>query len=396
MTMNSQTKDEQIPADLVRHVADAIWIAKGLRLEMRDQYYESYKDKWEETEREAAAALEACGYMKDQAEISSLRSLLTEEVKPHLKDFVATAEYDSLQKRYEASCQRNQEFLSRALTAEKEVERLRAGNFTKEEIHDICHNLHGTVGANEFTKGCTEEQRKLYGCAPDADALATAVRLLQTYVFSHGARNPEEQKLEQAATDFIFDPANYVEQSKLPGECSGDSYGRPPQESGKLNAADDNPDDPRLRLALRGGRLASLVEMAVKLRREDEQSASDGNLDTGRTLEAIEWLADVRSEELTNLGILCKSAWDKAGESKKRTWRNTMTDQEYIATLEEALAGMMAVAVLSGAYLDTQDREWASGILRSRPEPPMIDVRIVGAEWKRRKEASNNEQSISL
>lgn len=35
--------------------------------------------------------------------------------------------------------------------------------------HDLCHNLHGKVDAQAFAAGCAAEQRKLYGCAPDAD-----------------------------------------------------------------------------------------------------------------------------------------------------------------------------------------------------------------------------------
>lgn len=38
--------------------------------------------------------------------------------------------------------------------------------------HDLCHNLHGQVDARAFADGCTDEQRKLFGCAPDADAVA--------------------------------------------------------------------------------------------------------------------------------------------------------------------------------------------------------------------------------
>ncbi len=38
--------------------------------------------------------------------------------------------------------------------------------------HDLCHNLHGKVDARAFADGCVAEQRKLYGCAPDADELA--------------------------------------------------------------------------------------------------------------------------------------------------------------------------------------------------------------------------------
>lgn len=40
------------------------------------------------------------------------------------------------------------------------------GRFTPEEIHNFCHNLHGTVSAEDFARGCMEEQRKLYGFAP--------------------------------------------------------------------------------------------------------------------------------------------------------------------------------------------------------------------------------------
>jgi hypothetical protein len=52
------------------------------------------------------------------------------------------------------------------------VERLKRGGFTAAEVHDICHNLPGTVPAGEFAAGCAAEQRKLYGCAPDADDVA--------------------------------------------------------------------------------------------------------------------------------------------------------------------------------------------------------------------------------
>lgn len=35
--------------------------------------------------------------------------------------------------------------------------------------HDLCHDTHGKVDARAFANGCTFEQRKIYGCAPDAD-----------------------------------------------------------------------------------------------------------------------------------------------------------------------------------------------------------------------------------
>lgn len=70
--------------------------------------------------------------------------------------------------------------LSKACTAnadaadqsQAEVLRLKEGRFTPEEIHTICHNLHGTVDAEGFADGCAAEQMKLYGCAPDRDRLA--------------------------------------------------------------------------------------------------------------------------------------------------------------------------------------------------------------------------------
>ena len=37
------------------------------------------------------------------------------------------------------------------------------------DTHDLCHNLHGKVGVREFADGCADEQRKIYGCAPDED-----------------------------------------------------------------------------------------------------------------------------------------------------------------------------------------------------------------------------------
>ena len=38
--------------------------------------------------------------------------------------------------------------------------------------HDLCHDLHGKVNAGDFARGCAAEQRRLYGCAPDADRAA--------------------------------------------------------------------------------------------------------------------------------------------------------------------------------------------------------------------------------
>lgn len=59
-------------------------------------------------------------------------------------------------------------------------DRLLRGEFTKEELMDICHNLHGTCSAQEFADGCAAEQRKLYGCAPDRDCLEAVRDKLDT------------------------------------------------------------------------------------------------------------------------------------------------------------------------------------------------------------------------
>lgn len=76
--------------------------------------------------------------------------------------------------------------------------------------------------------------------------------------------------------------------------------------------------DPRIRLGVRGGRLASLVETGIKLKRFYADYASHTDLDNWQIKELfdmLEWLDDVSTEELVNLQILCKSAWDKAGET---------------------------------------------------------------------------------
>ena len=44
--------------------------------------------------------------------------------------------------------------------------------------HDLCHDLHGKVGVNEFATGCEREQRKLFGRAPHADSVKSLRRRL--------------------------------------------------------------------------------------------------------------------------------------------------------------------------------------------------------------------------
>lgn len=58
---------------------------------------------------------------------------------------------------------------------EAEIERLKAGQFTKDEVQNFCHNLNATVPVEEFARGCATEQYRLYGCAPHADKLADAL-----------------------------------------------------------------------------------------------------------------------------------------------------------------------------------------------------------------------------
>lgn len=56
--------------------------------------------------------------------------------------------------------------------------------------HDLCHDLHGRVGAEDFAAGCVAEQRRVYGRSPHADAVArleaenTKLRSTLRYVFS--------------------------------------------------------------------------------------------------------------------------------------------------------------------------------------------------------------------
>lgn len=48
-----------------------------------------------------------------------------------------------------------------------EIARLKRGDFTPLEIQDFCHKLPETVTPRQFTDGCSEYQRKLFGYAPD-------------------------------------------------------------------------------------------------------------------------------------------------------------------------------------------------------------------------------------
>src|SRR5690606_28685206 len=52
--------------------------------------------------------------------------------------------------------------------------------------NDLCHNQHGKVDARALADGCADEQRKHYGCAPDADEVA---KLKQRVEDLEGAAN---------------------------------------------------------------------------------------------------------------------------------------------------------------------------------------------------------------
>ena len=65
------------------------------------------------------------------------------------------------------------------------------------------------------------------------------------------------------------------------------------------------------RLAVRGGRIASLAETAIKLKRFHSYSQVElDNWQIKEFFDAIEWLDDVTLDELINLQILAKAAWD--------------------------------------------------------------------------------------
>lgn len=88
----------------------------------------------------------------------------------------------------------------RIRTLESELARLRCV-IAK---HDLCHDLHGKVGAREFADGCAAEQRKLYGCAPDADELAAL-------------------RAENARLRKLVDPVQHAGNDMEPDEYPGNS-----------------------------------------------------------------------------------------------------------------------------------------------------------------------------
>lgn len=62
---------------------------------------------------------------------------------------------------------------------EQELIILKSGTMTKDEIHNICHNLPTTVSCEEFSNGCIKQQISLYGQAPLADLITQAAIIFQ-------------------------------------------------------------------------------------------------------------------------------------------------------------------------------------------------------------------------
>jgi len=57
--------------------------------------------------------------------------------------------------------------------------------------HDLCHDLHGKVDAEDFAKGCIAEQKRIYGVSPTKDILDEAISLLEDRVPGLGAERNE-------------------------------------------------------------------------------------------------------------------------------------------------------------------------------------------------------------
>lgn len=80
--------------------------------------------------------------------------------------------------------------MERIRDLEVEIARLKRGDFTKEEIHDFCHNLHGKVTAREFCAGCEAEQRKYFNEAPTRDRLVSILSAMQNLIDVYGDPKP--------------------------------------------------------------------------------------------------------------------------------------------------------------------------------------------------------------
>ncbi len=59
-------------------------------------------------------------------------------------------------------------------------------------VHDLCHDLHGKVGATEFAEGCRREQIKQFGFCPTDQRikeLEEAIEAMDMYVTGAGRWN---------------------------------------------------------------------------------------------------------------------------------------------------------------------------------------------------------------
>lgn len=50
-----------------------------------------------------------------------------------------------------------------------EIDRLKAGDFTSEEIQNFCHKISETEPVCKFADGCADYQKMLFGSAPDRE-----------------------------------------------------------------------------------------------------------------------------------------------------------------------------------------------------------------------------------
>lgn len=91
-----------------------------------------------------------------------------------LRDFARTLErelagktkdYDCMVYNWRGSENGYNEMDRRRLAAEKEVERLKRGEFTREEFQNLCHNRHEKPGctAQDFFDGCAAFQKSMFG-----------------------------------------------------------------------------------------------------------------------------------------------------------------------------------------------------------------------------------------
>jgi hypothetical protein len=80
---------------------------------------------------------------------------------------------------------------------ERENARLLEGKFTKGEIHNICHNLHGTVSLEQFADGCAAEQIKLYGKCERQDLEHENAELKKTIQSRHQYIEANTKRLER-------------------------------------------------------------------------------------------------------------------------------------------------------------------------------------------------------